>query len=266
VTAGRPGLAVAIITLNEARHLPACLDGVRFAEEIVVCDSGSTDRTLEIAAAAGARTYRDAWRGFAAHKSLAVERCTQPWVLVLDADERVPPALREEIEAVLGADGPADGYTIGRRNYFLGVWIRHGGWYPDRSVRLFRNGRGRFSPRAVHETVEIQGSLGALRAPMEHYTYDSVGDYLHRMERYAALAAAEMHAAGRRCRATDLLLRPVWTFLRMFVLQRGCLDGWRGLLLAGLYAGYTFAKYASLWERWAGWESGGGRGTEAAGR
>jgi glycosyltransferase involved in cell wall biosynthesis len=247
VTAGRPGLAVAIITLDEERRLPACLESVRFADEIVVCDSGSADRTLEIAAAFGARTYRDAWRGFAAHKSLAVERCGQPWVLVLDADERVPPALRAEIEAVLRADGPADGYTIGRRNYFLGSWIRHGGWSPDRSVRLIRQGRGRFLPRAVHEAIEVQGRLEALREPMEHYSYDSVGDYLRRMERYAALAAAEMHAAGRRCRVTDLTLRPVWTFLRMYLLQRGCLDGRPGLILAGLYAGYTFAKYAALW-------------------
>ena len=249
MTAGRAGLSVAIITLNEERNIAACLDSVRWADEIVVCDSGSQDRTIEIAASYGARTFHDPWRGFAGHKSLAVERCRHEWVLVLDADERVPEALRREIEDVLRAGGPADGYSVGRRNYFLGAWIRHGGWYPDRSIRLFRRGRGRFQPRAVHEAVEVSGSVAALREPLEHHTYASVRDFLQRMARYAELAAEEMHAAGKRCGVIDLTLRPVWTVLRMYVFQRGFLDGWRGLLLAGLYGCYTLAKYAALWDR-----------------
>lgn len=249
MTIGRPGLSVAVITLNEERNIRPCLESVKWAEEIVVCDSGSQDRTLEIAASYGARTFRDAWCGFAAHKNLAIGRCREPWVLVLDADERVPETLRREIEGVLQAAGPVDGYSVGRKNYFLGAWIRHGGWYPDRSVRLFRNGRGRFQPRAVHETIEIAGMVDLLREPLEHHTYVSVHDFLQRMARYADLAAGEMHAVGKRCGVMDLTLRPVWTFLRMYLLQRGCLDGWRGLLLAGLYACYTLAKYAALWER-----------------
>ncbi len=249
MTTGRAGLSVAVITLNEERNIGGCLDSVTWADEIVVCDSGSQDRTLEIAAGYGARTFRDPWRGFAGHKNLAVERCGKDWVLVLDADERVPDPLRREIEDVLRAAGPADGYSVGRRNYFLGAWIRHGGWYPDRTVRLFRNGRGRFQPRAVHECVEVAGAVGALREPLDHHTYVSVNDFLQRMARYADLAGGEMYAAGKRCGVVDVTLRPVWTFLRMYVLQRGCLDGWRGLLLAGLYACYTLAKYAALWER-----------------
>jgi glycosyltransferase involved in cell wall biosynthesis len=249
VTTGRPGLSVAVITLNEERNIAACLDSVKWADEVVVCDSGSQDRTVEIAASHGARTFHDPWRGFAGHKNLAVERCRHEWVLVLDADERVPEALRQEIEGVLRSAGPADGYSIGRRNHFLGAWIRHGGWYPDRSVRLFRNGRGRFQPRAVHETVEVAGTVGTLRESLGHHTYASVQEFLQRMARYADLAAEEMHAAGKRCGVIDLTLRPVWTVLRMYVFQRGFLDGWRGLLLAGLYACYTLAKYAALWER-----------------
>lgn len=245
----RAGLSVAVVALNEEGNIGACLQSVAFAEEIVLCDSGSTDRTREIAGGLGARVFQDPWRGFAAHKMLAVSRCTQPWVLVLDADERVPADLRSELEGILAADGPADGYRLARRNYFVGRWIRRGGWYPDRSVRLFRRERGRLVPRAVHEVVEVEGRVAELTCPMEHYTYTSIGDYLARMDRYADLAAGEMAAAGRRCRAADLLVRPPWTFCRMYLLRLGFLDGWRGLILAGLYAAYTFAKYAKLWER-----------------
>ena len=242
-------LSVAIIALNEEKNLRPCLESVKWAKEVVVCDSGSTDRTLAIAAEHGARTFQDPWRGFSAHKNLALERCTQPWILVLDADERVPPELQGEIDAVLRADGPADGYSLARKNFFLGEWVRHGGWYPDRCLRLVRRGRGRFPPRAVHESLEVDGAIGTLRHPLEHHTYASVSDFLQRMDRYAALASGELLASGRRTRVRDLTLRPIWTFLRMYLLQGGFLDGWRGLLLAGLYACYTQAKYACLWER-----------------
>lgn len=244
----RATLSVAIIAQDEEANLPECLASMAWADEIVVCDSGSRDRTLEIARRHGARTFQDAWRGFAAHKALAVERCTQAWVLVLDADERVPEPLRQEIQAVLADSKAADGYTIPRRNYFLGAWVRHGGWYPDRSIRLFRKGCGRFEPRAVHEAVQISGRVAHLTHPMDHYTYRSVADFLRRLDRYARLAAEEMRAAGRAARLTDLTLRPLWTFLRMYLFQRGFLDGRRGLVLAALYTGYTFAKYAILWE------------------
>jgi glycosyltransferase involved in cell wall biosynthesis len=248
VSRSAPGLSVAIIARDEEENLPACLASVAWADEIVVCDSGSRDRTVEIAREHGARTFQDAWRGFAAHKALAVSRCTQPWVLILDADERVPAPLGEEIREVLRRPDAADGYTVARRNYFLGAWIRHGGWYPDRSLRLFRAGRGHLEPRAVHEAVQVSGRVIPLTQPMEHHTYRSVGAFLQRTERYAGLAAEELWAAGRRCRLTDLSLRPAWTFLRMYLLQRGILDGRRGFILAALYAGYTFAKYARLWE------------------
>ncbi len=242
-------LSVAIITLNEERNIRPCLESVKWAAEVVVCDSGSVDRTLSVAAEYGARTFQDPWRGFSAHKNLAVTRCTQPWILVLDADERVTAALQAEIEQALEAGGPYDGYSLARKNFFLGKWIRHGGWYPDRTIRLFRRGRGRFLPRPVHEALEVDGRIGMLRVALEHYTYASVGDFLRRMDRYAALASEELFTKGRRTRVSDVTVRPAWTFLRMYLFQRGFLDGWRGLLLAGLYASYTLAKYASLWER-----------------
>jgi glycosyltransferase involved in cell wall biosynthesis len=244
----RTPISVAIITLNEERNIGACLESVKWAEEIVVCDSGSQDRTLDIAEGYGARTFRDEWRGFAGHKNLAVERCGQPWVLSLDADERVTEALRWEIEGVLADPAAPNGYLVPRRSYFLGRWIRGCGWHPDESIRLFRRDRGRFAERAVHESVVVEGRVGRLESPLEHYTYDSISAFLQRADRYSTLAAAELHRAGRSCRPPDLVLRPAWTFLRMYLLQSGWREGWRGLVLSGLYAGYAFSKYAKLWE------------------
>jgi glycosyltransferase involved in cell wall biosynthesis len=244
----RSPISVAIITLNEERNIRACLESVTWAEEIVVCDSGSSDKTLAIAGEYGARTFQDPWRGFAGHKNLALERTQHPWVLSLDADERVTEPLRKEIEVVLADSRALDGYLIPRRSYFLGRWIRGCGWYPDESVRLFRRDHGRFAERAVHEAVAITGRVGRLACPLDHYTYDSISDFLQRMDRYSGLAAGELHRAGRTCRLPDLTVRPAWTFLRMFVLQGGWREGWRGLVLSGLYAGYAFSKYAKLWE------------------
>jgi glycosyltransferase involved in cell wall biosynthesis len=244
----RSPISVAIITLDEERNIRACLESVKWAEEVVVCDSGSTDRTLAIAGEYGARIFQDEWRGFAGHKNLALDRCSHPWVLVLDADERVTPALREEIEGVLSDPAARDGYLVPRRSYFLGRWIRGCGWYPDETVRLFRRGRGRFAERAVHEAVAVDGPVGRLTAALEHFTYDSISAFLRRMDRYSTLAAEELHRAGRSAHLLDLLARPVWTFLRMLLLQGGWREGWRGLVLSGLYAAYTFTKYGKLWE------------------
>jgi glycosyltransferase involved in cell wall biosynthesis len=244
----RAPVSVAIITLDEERNLPACLESVRWADEVVVCDSGSRDRTLEIAEEFGAHTYRDAWRGFAEHKNLAVERCRHRWVLVVDADERVTPALREEVERVLADPAAPNGYLVPRRNYFLGRWIRGCGWHPDESVRLFRRDRGRFAARAVHEAVVVEGRVERLQSPLEHFTYDSISAFLLRMDRYSTLAAGELLRNGRSSHVADLIVRPAWTFLRMLLFQGGWRDGWRGLVLAGLYASYVFSKYAKLWE------------------
>lgn len=242
-------LSVTIICVNEAARIAACLESVRFADEIVVCDSGSTDGTLDICRRFTDKVFTDPWRGFSGHKNLALERATAEWILSLDADERVPPALAEEIRRTMADPGAKAGYMLARRNYFSGIWIRHGGWYPDRTVRLFRRGRGRFLPRAVHEAVSLDGETGELTEPLEHYTYDSLSAYLTRMDRYSTLAAEEMRAVGRRARIRDLAFRPPATFLRMFLLQRGFRDGLPGFILAGLYAAQTLAKYAKLWEQ-----------------
>jgi len=244
----RRGLSVFIIALNEEASLQACLESVAWADEVVVCDSGSMDKTVELCRAFGAKVFVDEWQGFAGHKNLCLERASFPWAFSLDADERVTPELRGEIEEILVHDGPFDGYFVPRRNFFLGRWIRRCGWYPDYTLRLFRRGKGRFKPRAVHEAAEVEGTVGYLRGPLLHYTYTSLSEYLQRMDRYSSLAAEELLRLGRRFSLPGLLLHPPLTFLKMFVLQKGFLEGTIGFLLSSLYAYYTFAKYAKLWE------------------
>jgi len=149
---------------------------------------------------------------------------------------------------VIARGGPADGYALPRKNIFWGAWVRHGGLYPDYQRRLFKRGRGRFVERAVHESVEIQGSVGRLRTPLLHHSYRSLEEFLHRSNRYSTLAAEEWIRQGRRAGAADLLFRPLGRFLSMYLLHRGFLDGWRGFLLAGLYAHYVFLRTAKAWE------------------
>lgn len=244
----RSRLSVAIITLNEEERLRACLEGVAWVDEIVVVDAGSSDKTAEIAREFTDRVLFHAWEGYAAQKNYALTQCGHPWLLSLDADELVSPELRAEIEAVLEHDGPADGYEIPRKNFFLGRFIRHGTWYPDYQLRLFRRGRGAFQPASVHESVRVDGRTTRLRAPLIHQSYRSIEEFVARANRYSTLAAEELAARGQGGRWGDLLLRPAWRFFSMYLLHRGFLDGWRGLLLAALYAHYVFLRAAKARE------------------
>jgi glycosyltransferase involved in cell wall biosynthesis len=246
----RPRLSVVVITFNEEERLRACLESVLWADEIVVVDAESADKTVSIAREVTDRVLVRPWPGFAAQKNFALAQATGAWVLSLDADETVPPALRAAIERVVAADGPADGYALPRRNHFWGRWVRHGGLYPDWQVRLFRRGRGRFLERAVHESVTVDGAVGRLREPLEHRSYRDLADFVARAERYSTLAAEEWLAHGRPVRpVVDLAVRPLGRFLGMYVLRAGFLDGWRGFLLAVLYAYYVFIRSAKVWER-----------------
>lgn len=244
--AGRPPISVTVITRDEEGEIEACLASVAWADEIVVVDSGSGDRTVEIAKTFTGKVFHHPWEGYARQKNWAVAQAAHDWILSIDADERVPPALRAEVEAAVGSPSPAAGYLIPRKNFFLGRWIRHGGWYPDHVLRLFRRKEGRFLDRRVHEAVSVDGPVGKLKNPLEHYTYRSMEAYFERMERYAALAAEEMFEGGRKAGRLDLILRPGSTFLKMYLLRLGFLDGADGLLLARLYSRYTFLKYEKL--------------------
>jgi len=241
-------ISVAIITKDEERNIGDCLESVKWADEIVVVDNGSTDRTLSICQEYGARIFQEEWKGYSGQKNSAIEKAGNEWVLNLDADERVSPELRQEMQKSLEGNQGVNGYWIPRKNFFLGQWIRYCGWYPDLNLRLFRKSRGRFGERVVHERLELEGKALTLTHPLIHETYRSLSDFFQRMDRYSTLAAQEMHREGRKFRLTDVVFRPPFTFLQMYFLRAGFLEGYLGFVLSVLYSYYTFAKYAKLKE------------------
>ncbi|MCL4500506.1 MAG: glycosyltransferase family 2 protein [Deltaproteobacteria bacterium] len=241
-------LSVIIIALNQENNIGPCLESVRFADEIVVVDTGSADHTVEVAKAAGARVVATSWQGFAGTKNFALDQARGDWVFSLDTDERVPEALRDEILAVVAADGPVNGYRVPRKNYFGGRWIRHLGWYPDHTLRLWRRKQGRFREREVHEEVEVQGTVGVLRTPLDHFTYRDLEEYATRQDLYARLAAREMFLQGRRPRPLEVWWRPFFTFLKLYFFKQGFREGALGLALAKAGSRYNFLKYHYLRE------------------
>ena len=241
-------LSVTIIALNQEANIEPCLSSVSFADEIVVVDTASTDRTVELARAAGARVLITAWQGFARTKNVALDQAKGDWIFSLDTDERVPAALQEEILAVVRGDGPVDGYRVPRKNYFGGRWIRRLGWYPDYTLRLFRRGRGRFRDREVHEEVGVAGPVGVLQTPLDHYSYQDIQEYAARQDRYARLAAREMAKRGRRSWPGERAWRPFFTFLSLYFLKQGILEGLLGIKLALQGSRYNYLKYHYLRE------------------
>jgi glycosyltransferase involved in cell wall biosynthesis len=242
-------VSVITLTMNEALNIAECLESVRWADEIIVVDSGSTDGTIEEARCHTASIFTIAWPGYGAARNFALSKATGEWVLWLDADERVTPELGEEIRGILasGDEGVA-GYAIARRAYFLGRWIKHCGWYPSRVVRLFRRERGRFTETRVHERLQLEGLVRDSRHDLLHFTDPTLHHYLAKFNRYTALGAEDLHAAGRRFSLADLLVRPPFHFIKMYLLRGGFLDGLPGFLLSVLSSVYTFTKYAKLWE------------------
>jgi glycosyltransferase involved in cell wall biosynthesis len=243
-----PRLSVTVITLNEEEVLHRCLDSVSWADEIVVVDAGSDDKTVQIARRFTDHVVVHPWDGFAPQKNFALAQATGDWILSLDADEEVSPELADEIRRVIRAP-TADGYRVPRRNIFWGRWVRHGLLYPDWQVRLFRRGRGRFADRQVHESVEVDGVVVNLAGALVHHSYRDVADFLTRTNLYTTLAAEEWMRSGRKLRAFDLVLSPVGRFVSMYIVHGGWRDGWRGFLLAVLYAYYVFVRAAKVWER-----------------
>jgi len=255
----KPSLSIVLITFNEEKNIARTLKSARFKGgafskvEVLVVDAQSTDRTATLARGLGAKVLTRPWKGYSDQKNWAFSRCKGDWVLSLDADEVLSPALVSEIERTLPAT-PAQvtGYSLKRRAYFLGKWIRHCGWWPDEQLRLFRRGKGRFNAQPVHESLQIGGETRTLKEPMDHFTYDSIGAYLGKMDRYSDLAAGALGPGDRKVASwrSNLILRPFLTFLKMYVLKLGFLDGWHGLVLCGLSAFHDFAKFAKVWERW----------------
>jgi glycosyltransferase involved in cell wall biosynthesis len=241
-------ISVIIITRNESENIVACLDSVKWSDDIVVVDAESTDATVALARARTSKVFVKKWEGFSAAKSFAVEQTTHEWVLWLDADERVMPELAREIAALRLESAEIDAYTVARRAYFLGRWIRHSGWYPGRVPRLFHKDRVRFTTAAVHEGLEIDGKIADLSSDLLHYTDPNLFHYFEKFNRYTSLAAREAGDRGKRFGMGDLVIRPIWLFVKMYVVKRGFLDGMQGLILALLSSAYVFTKYAKLWE------------------
>ncbi len=242
-------LTVIIITLNEEQNISECLSGVMWADEIIVADSFSTDKTVEIAKTFTDKVIQFEWKGYSAAKNYALQLAQNNWVLSLDADERVTPELSIEIQSILeSAGGSFDGYEIARRAYFLGKWIKHCGWYPGYTTRLFKKNMGSFNSSLVHERLDLKGKLGRLKNDLLHYTDRNIFQYFEKFNRYTTLAAGEMAGKGKKFRITDLIFRPLFTFGKMYFIRSGWLDGLHGLILSVFSATYVFTKYAKLWE------------------
>jgi glycosyltransferase involved in cell wall biosynthesis len=249
-----PLLSVAIVTLNEEETLARTLASVAWAEEILIVDSGSTDRTAEIARSFGARVIEREWPGFATQKNFAIEQCSGTWVLSLDADEELTPDLQQEIRALLSTNPKQDAFYLKRRNYFLGRWIRHGGFYPDPKLRLFKCGEAKFAERAVHETIAFDGEVGTLKFDMLHHSYPTLSYYIEHMNRYSSLGAEILVSRGRAGRSligfvVNVWLVPMQVFQWNYIFRLGFLDGREGLLLHLYHAVYTSWKYAKAWEQ-----------------
>jgi glycosyltransferase involved in cell wall biosynthesis len=240
-------ISATIVTLDEERNIARAIDGLRpCVDEIVVVDSGSSDRTREIAVELGARVVREEWRGYAEQKNFAAASAAHDWILSIDADEELTPALTAEIGALREQAEPTDmgGWTMPRRARYLGRWIGHSGWYPDRKIRLYHRGRGAWKGERVHESVAVTGAVGALRNDLLHYTCDSLGQHLRTIDRYTALAAQALADSGEPVGFLRMVVAPPWTFFRTYFLQRGFLDGGHGFVIAAMAGFYTFLKYA----------------------
>ncbi|HVH89663.1 MAG TPA: glycosyltransferase family 2 protein [Terriglobales bacterium] len=248
------GLSVVIITRNEEANLGRTLKSIAWADERIVVDSGSTDRTVEIARQHGAQVFEESWKGYAGQKNSAIAKASCEWILSLDADEEVSPELQADIRRVTGgADSDVSGYFIARRNFFLGRWIRHGGFYPDRKLRLFRRGKGEFVERAVHETMRLNGPTATLKGDLLHNAYPTLAGYIETMNRYSTLGAEILIKKGQVGRSlfsfwADVCARPVLNFVWNYFFRAGFLDGREGFLLHWYHHVYVSWKYAKAWE------------------
>jgi glycosyltransferase involved in cell wall biosynthesis len=241
-------VSVVIVTKDEEINIEDALKSVADAQEIIVVDSFSTDSTVDICRKYTDKVFQHEWEGFARQKQRAVNYAEGPWVLILDSDERVTPELKAEmLEHMSGMD--CSGFYMPRENYFIGKRIRYSGWWPDNTLRLFLKDKGHLEFREVHEKVVVEGKTGYLKNPLKHYSYRSISDFTKRMEKYSTLAAKEIKRKSGRAGLFSLTIKPLSTFLKMYLLRLGLLDGSRGLMLAVLYSYYTFLKYAKTREQ-----------------
>ena len=237
-------ITATIITLNEERHIARAIESLRCCDEILVVDAGSIDRTVELACNLGARIVESPWHGYAVQKNYAAGEAAYDWILSLDADEALSESLAGEIWT-LKQRGPAyDAYTMPRLAQYLGRWILHSGWYPDRKIRLYNRAKAKWVGDFVHESVEVDGRVGHLESNLLHFTCDSLSEHLKSMDRYTTLAAEELVSRKQKIHLRNMILDPAWTFTKTYFFQRGFEDGLEGLTIAYMAALYTFLKYA----------------------
>lgn len=244
-------VSACITAFNESINIRRCLDSVKWADEIVVVDSFSTDNTAELCRAYTPHVHQHPWLGYVGQKNLIAQQATSEWILFVDADEVVSPELQAQIRQEFSSGSYRDyaGYEFPRMVWYLGKWIRHGDWYPDYKLRLFRKSMGQCGGREPHDQVILTGgSIRRLSGPLHHFTYNNLFDQNQTLNRFSSISSEDWFKRGRRCRATDLLLRPLYRFVRCYIAKRGFLDGYRGLFIATGAAYGTFLKYAKLWE------------------
>ena len=239
-------VSVAIITHDAAGPLERCLASLAFADEIVVLDQGSTDDTAAVCARFGAALHQSEFVGFGPTKQRAADLCRNRWVLNVDTDEEVSPELAAAVTG-LPAEPAAPAYAVNRLSRFLGRWIRHCGWHPEYVVRLFDRERARFDDAPVHESVVFAGTAERLPGLLRHYTYETMEQYVAKLNQYTTLAAADLHGRGRRGSPLQAVVRAEATFWRMWLLRRGFLDGWSGVVLCRASSFYVLTKYVKLW-------------------
>ncbi len=237
-------ITATIITLNEERNIARAIESLRCSDEILILDSGSVDRTVELAGKLGARVIEAGWRGFAGQKNWAAEQASHDWILSLDADEALSESLEAEIWNVKKNGPQYDGYTMPRLARYLGRWILHSGWYPDRKIRLYDRRKGKWVGDFVHESVQVDGRVGHLESNLLHFTCDSLSEHLRTLDHYTTLAAQELAARRLKVPLSKVILDPAWTFVKTYFLQRGFLDGLEGLTIAYMAAFYVFLKYS----------------------
>jgi len=240
-------LSAIVIAKNEAENIAECLKSISFVDEIIFVDTGSEDDTATIAKKYTDKVFVTEWKGYAKTKQYALEKTTGKWVLWVDADERITPMLAFEILEAIKNTSLA-GFRIPRKAFFLGRWIRHGGWYPGYVVRLFLREKARFGEERVHEKLIIDGPIGTLKAPILHYTDNSIRHYFEKFNVYTTLAAQDLSEQGKSISVPGILFRAIHMFFKMYLFQAGFLDGMEGFLLAVFSSFYVFTKYAKLWE------------------
>jgi glycosyltransferase involved in cell wall biosynthesis len=248
---GMERLSIVIITHNEERNIRACLDSVRWADEIVVVDSFSIDATMRICHEYTQKVYQRPWPGYGLQKNFGIEKSTGAWILIVDADERVTPELREEIQSVLKKkpEGNIVAYEIPRKNHFLGQWVRQAGQHPDYQLRLFKKGKAWYNEKKLHENLIIQGSVARLKSCLTHYSCESLSDWLRKLTRYSRLMAEEQSISRNSINGFDLLFRPSSTFIKIYGLKKGYSEGIRGMIISVYASLFTFLKYARMWEK-----------------